>query len=747
MASVEAEVAGEETSGTTKRRDRRRTLQVGLAGLLTLALVLFSFSGNSPLLQRLSALVFDLYQNIRPRVESGAPIIVVDIDEASIRELGQWPWPRSEIAKMVDRLRELGAAAIGFDVVFSDPDRTSLATAAEALTRAGATVNLPPNLLDNDQVLATSFGQGGVVAGFVLTNETDVDPPPAKSGFAFAGNDPQSFLMAFRGALANLAILNDASTGFGFFSFPPTPDGIVRLVPLVARSHEKLYPALSVETLRVAQGASSMVVKGTGASGEADTGQPAMTALKVGDFEVPTGPAGEFRIYFSGLPSMARIPAAAILNPEKSAGFADRLNGSIVLIGTSAVGLRDFVATPRSAAQPGVEVHAEIIDQILSGEFLTRPDWAPGAEIVVAAVLTLLLLAAVLSVGPVLGALGALIIIAAAIAASWFAFANGHLVLDPILPSVAVLSVYIVATALLLLLTDRERQYVRRAFSQYLAPAMVEKLAQDPEALTLGGETREITILFSDIRGFTSLSEHMDPQEITSLLNRFLTPMTNVLLESGATIDKYIGDAIMCFWNAPLSTPDHPRRSCLGALAMLKGLEELNKTEGKAIKIGVGLNTGACCVGNLGSEQRFNYSAIGDAVNVAARVEGLTKQYGLAILITENTAHHASGMALLEVDLVRVVGRREPIAIYTLLGDDKFTLTKEFKAIFTAHNLMLATYRSGDFARAAEAADNARNAAPESLSYLYGIYQKRIAALRANPPSMPWDGVFTAEEK
>jgi adenylate cyclase len=223
--------------------------------------------------------------------------------------------------------------------------------------------------------------------------------------------------------------------------------------------------------------------------------------------------------------------------------------------------------------------------------------------------------------------------------------------------------------------------------------------------------------------------------------------MTNVLLESGATIDKYIGDAIMCFWNAPLSTPDHPRRSCLGALAMLKGLEELNKTEGKAIKIGVGLNTGACCVGNLGSEQRFNYSAIGDAVNVAARVEGLTKQYGLAILITENTAHHASGMALLEVDLVRVIGRREPIAIYTLLGDDKFTLTKEFKEIFTAHNLMLATYRSGDFARAAEAADSARNAAPESLSYLYGIYQKRIAALRANPPSMPWDGVFTAEEK
>jgi adenylate cyclase len=286
---------------------------------------------------------------------------------------------------------------------------------------------------------------------------------------------------------------------------------------------------------------------------------------------------------------------------------------------------------------------------------------------------------------------------------------------------------------------------VRRAFSQYLAPAMVEKLAQDPQALTLGGETREITILFSDIRGFTSLSESMDPQEITGLLNRFLTPMTDVLLESGATIDKYIGDAIMCFWNAPLTTANHPRRSCLAALAMLKALEELNKTEGKAIKIGVGLNTGACCVGNLGSEQRFSYSAIGDSVNVAARVEGLTKQYGLAILITENTAHHASGLALLEVDLVRVIGRAEPIAVFTLLGDETFSVQPEFQAIFVAHSRMIANYRSGAFAEAAEAIEKARKVAP-SLSALYDVYATRIAKLRENPPSA-WDGVFTAEEK
>jgi len=239
----------------------------------------------------------------------------------------------------------------------------------------------------------------------------------------------------------------------------------------------------------------------------------------------------------------------------------------------------------------------------------------------------------------------------------------------------------------------------------------------------------------------------MDPQEITGLLNRFLTPMTDVLLQSGATIDKYIGDAIMCFWNAPLSTADHPRRSCLAALEMLKALETLNKTEGKAIKIGVGLNTGACCVGNLGSEQRFSYSAIGDAVNVAARVEGLTKQYSLPILITENTVTHASGLALLEVDRVRVIGRSEPIAVFTLLGDETFSVQREFQAIFAAHSLMLATYRSGAFEKAAEAVEKARKVAPERLSGLYDVYAKRIAALRENPPPAPWDGVFTAEEK
>jgi adenylate cyclase len=734
-------------SAATRRRDRRRVLQVGLAGLITLFAVLMGLGGESPILYRLSSLVFDFYQNLKPRAEAGAPIVIVDVDEASLREVGQWPWPRSQIAEIVDRLGELGAATVAFDIVFSEPDRTSLGTAAATLEKAGAKVDLPPNLTDNDDLLAASFSRNTVTAGFVLTNETDAALPPPKAGFAFAGADPQTYLLDFRGGLSNLPKLDEAATGLGFYSFPPSPDGIVRVVPLLGRSNENIYPALSIEALRTALGASSFVIRATGASGEVDTGRPAMTALKVGDFEVPTGPASEFRIYFSGLKSVPRIRAAELLDPEKSATHADQIAGSIVLIGTSAVGLRDLVATPRAASQPGVEVHAEIIDQILSGEFLTRPDWAPGAEIALAVLLTLILLAAVLTVGPLLGALAALVIIAAVMATSWIAFARGHLVLDPILPSASALSVYIVTTALLLLLTDRERQFVRRAFAFYLAPSMVERLAEDPAALALGGETREITILFSDIRGFTSLSEKMDPQEITSLLNRFLTPMTDVLLQSGATIDKYIGDAIMAFWNAPLATTDHPRQACLAALGMFKALEELNREEQAEIKIGVGLNTGSCCVGNLGSEQRFSYSAIGDSVNVASRVESLTKQYGLSILLTEFTASDVSDLAMLEVDLVRVVGRAEPLAIYTLLGDEAYARSVEFQALKAAHDRMIAAYRAAKFTEAAEDLAALRKTAPPSLHGFCDLYAERIAALQQEPPPKDWDGVFTLLEK
>jgi adenylate cyclase len=725
-----------------RRRERRRAAQVVTLGLFTvLAVLLVAAGGNIGVLDRLSALAFDVYQQVRPRQEAGAPIVVIDIDEASLKRAGQWPWPRSELARIIDALGEAGAAAIALDFVFAEPDRTSLRQAAKALEKAGAQVSLPDGLPDNDEILAASFARNPAIAGFVLTNEFTGRLPAAKTGFAFVGRSPEEYLVSFDGAVTNLPVITEAAAAAGFFSFPPSVDGVVRMVPLVARGGSELYPSLSVEALRVAQGAGALVIRATGASGEADVGNPAMTALKIGDFEVPTGPAGEFRIYFSGLPSVPIISAADLLEPDASSRLADKIAGRIALIGSSAVGLRDIVATPLDAAVPGVLVHAEIIDQIFGGAFLTRPDWAPGAEYAAAVLFTLVLLAAVLSSGPLLGALAALATVALAVAVSWIAILKAQLMLDPILPSIAVLCVYSVVTAFILLLTDRERQFVRRAFAQYLAPSLVERLAENPGALSLGGETRELTILFSDIRGFTALSEELDPQEVARILNRFLTPMTNVLLESGATIDKYVGDAIMAFWNAPIATDDHARSACLAALRMQSALDALNQREGLTLKMGVGLHTGPACVGNLGSEQRFSYSAIGDAVNVASRVEGLSKEYGLPVLMTENTASSVVGLALLEVDIVRVVGRAQPLAIYALVGDDALASEPNFTTLAAVHSRMIASYRGGALEDFQVALDGARGLAPALLRPLYDLYANRLVALRERPRDHPLDTV------
>jgi adenylate cyclase len=709
---------------------------VGLAG-----------NGLTPL-DRLSPLVFDAYQRIQPRVQAGAPVTIVDIDEASIAELGQWPWSRALIGQMVDRLGQLGAASIAFDIVFPEPDRTSLTRVAEDLRAAGATVEIPTGAaMDNDAAFAAAIARNYVVSGLVISDETSAPLPQPKAGFSFGGSDPLGYLPVHSGGAANLPGIDAAAQGIGFFSFFPETDGIVRKLPLVAAAQGRLYPSLGIEALRVAQDARNFTIRSTDASGEIPAGGPAMATLRVGAMDVPTGPDGEFWLYFSGLPSLTMIPAAALLDEERSAAFADRIAGHLVLIGTSAVGLRDIVATPTDASLPGVRVHAELIDQVIGQTFLSRPDWARGAEIFVATVLGLVLLAVAQQGAAVRSAIAAIVLVGVAVAVSWFGFSQYRLLLDPLLPAAAVAMVFIVTMPLLLLLTDREQQFVRGAFGRYLSPQLVERLGDNPEALKLGGELRDLTILFSDIRGFTGLSENLPPTALTELLNGFLTPMTDVLLRSDATIDKYMGDAIMAFWNAPLEIAEHPRKACLAALAMLASLEALNRQRSAPLRIGIGLNTGPACVGNLGSAQRFSYSAIGDSVNLASRVEGLTKSYGVTILVTDATRAAAPDLAFLEVDLVRVVGRAEPVPVHTLLGDATEAQSGAFQQLAAAHGRLVAAYRSVDLAAAEAALAEARAFGGDSLAELYQLYADRLDAMRLEPPAAGWDGVFTARQK
>ncbi|MFB9223286.1 CHASE2 domain-containing protein [Paracoccus cavernae] len=736
----------------------RRRAVVVLAGIVTLCLVLSLTVGARGALNRLSYQVFDAYQRLSPRAAGDPAVAVVDIDEASIAALGQWPWPRNRMAGLIDVIGQSGAAVIALDIAFSEPDRTSLEEAVRSLEAMGARVEIPQGaaITDNDEAFAQAIARNPVVLGVALSNETKTGIARPKAGFSYGGSDPNGYLPHYAGGVGNLAILSGAARGIGNFSYSLSADSVVRRMPMVVGSPEGLYPALGIEALRVATGASGFIIRSSDASGEIGgrQGGAGMLGLKVADFEIPTGPNGEFWLHYSGMPTMPVISAATILDPARGAEIRAALEGRIVLIGTSAIGLRDIVATPISAAWPGVKVHAEVIDQIINQSFLIRPEWALGLEIAAAFVAGLVLVAVVAWGGPVLSSLALCLMLAGVAGASWYGFRHLGLLLDPVLPALCLLAVFLVTAPLLILLGNREKKFVRRAFGQYLSPTLVSRLSENPEALQLGGEERELTVLFSDIRGFTTLSETLDPTTLTALLNGLLTPMTDVLLEQEATIDKYIGDAIMAFWNAPLAIADHPRKACLAALGMIAAVERMGRETGRDIRVGIGLHSGPACVGNLGSIRRFSYSAIGDSVNLCARIEGLTKQYGIAIAVSETTRAAAPELAFIEIDRVSVVGRKKPVTIYALLGDAEAAKDAGFRAGQSAFAAFLMHYRARNFSSALKLLTDSELSSDRRLSGVYRLYQERIADLVGGPldeferdEDGNWNGVYYARSK
>ncbi len=719
---------------------QRRRLAVILVGMAALVGVIAAHAAFTPQAFRLTALVFDAYQLIKPREATDPPVAVIDIDEASIGKLGQWPWSRSTVAEIVTRASGLGAAAIGFDIVFSEPDRTAPARLVEEMRRQGVAIEVGPDLPDPDALLAKAVTENTVALGIALSNETTAPAPDPKAGFSFLGPDPKARLTPYSGALSNLPLLTEQAAAMGYFSFPPTPDNIIRTFPLISKSGDRLYPALSIETLRIAQQEGSFILRSAGT----EEGS-AFTDLRVGALDVPLSADGEIWIYYSGLPNMPVISAADFFDPAKADLLAEQIQGRILLVGTSAVGLRDIVATPIDAAMAGVKVHAEIIDQIASGVFLQRPDWMIGAERAAAIAAGLILLTVLATATPALSVVTGLLISGLVAGGSWLAFSKALTLFDPLLPLAALGSVLLTALPLLLMLTHREKRFVRESFGRYLSPTLVERLSENPEGLTLGGEDRELTILFSDIRGFTTLSEKLAPTELTGLLNNFLTPMTDVLLKREATIDKYIGDAIMAFWNAPLDIADHPQKACLAALDMVSALNRLNRESGMALKIGIGLNTGMACVGNLGSDQRFSYSCLGDSVNLASRVEGMTKLYEVSILVTEEVRARTTGLVFAEVDRVRVVGRQAPVMLFALIGADMGTTAEQID-LLRGHEACIAAWQSGDLAAAREELARLLALPDHALSGTHRLYQQRLATLPETAPA-DWDGVFTASSK
>ena len=739
------------------RRMGPRLLYALVVGTVILGALILRIWDPAPV-ARLRAVVFDTYQQISPRAhDPNLPVRIVDIDEESLTKVGQWPWPRTILAELVEKLAAGGAAAIGFDMVFPEPDRLSPTAALKSWPQSADLAPLreaAEKLPSNDEAFADAIGKAPVVLGFVAVPQGGTTPE-TKAGFAFAGDDPKFFAPRYPGAAASLPLLQKKASGTGSINWLPEHDQIIRRMPMLITVGDNLYPAFAADMLRLAQGASTYMVKSSGASGEKAYGEKTgIIAMRIGDFEVPTEANGQMWVRFTPHNPARFLPAWRVLNGEVG---KDDIEGQIILIGTSAAGLLDLRATPLDASVPGVELHAQAIEQILQGAFLQRPDFATAAELVYILVLGALIAYLIYRSGAVLGAALGALSIAAVIALSWYAFdASGWLV-DPIYPALALAAVYLVGTLFVFLRTEQERNRVRHAFGHYMAPALVERLAGDPSQLKLGGETRDMTLLFSDVRGFTGIAEGLDAEGLTRFLNTLFTPLSNIILEEQGTIDKFMGDAVMAYWNAPLDDPDHPSHACRAALRMMEQMGDLNRYwQGEAeakgrpfrpVKIGIGLNTGICCVGNLGTETRFDYSVIGDNVNVASRLEGQSKIYDVVTIVGESTAARAPDFAFLELDLLKVKGKSEATRIFALLGDGVLKSSPLFADYAARHGEFLRRYRAQDWDAAEKLALECRQANGWSLEGLYTLYLERIRQLRKNPPPPHWDGSAEAVSK
>jgi len=734
----------------------RRAQQVGLARavciLLLFALVPLRLADPRPL-EELRVRTFDFFQVLRPRPQEIRPVVIVDIDEASLKAIGQWPWPRTTVADLISQITQLGAVAIGFDIIFPEPDRMSPAIAERSFRGIDAETRAKlDSLPSNDDALAEAIKHSRVVAGQAGAASPEVKTAAdaaLQTGFAVRGPDPRPYLVTFAGLLRNVPAIEQAVAGRGLFSINPESDGIIRRVPVIMTAQGSLVPSLSLELLRVVTGSSAILVR---------VDQAGVQAVAVPGLEVPTDRNGQFWVHFNHHDPERYVSAKDVLQGNVP---PDRLAGKLVLIGTSAIGLLDLKTTPLDAAIPGVEVHAQILESVLSKSSLVNPNYAIGAELALAVLFGLaIIVAAPMLPASIVIVLGGCLI-AGLIGLSLYLFVEHNLLIDFTYPLISSWLIYLVLTFVNYFREQKQRRQIRSAFGYYLSPHMVEQLASSPEKLVLGGEERRMTILFSDVRGFTTISEHYkdDPQGLTRLMNRFLTPLTNAIIERKGTIDKYIGDAIMAFWNAPVDDHEQEANACEAALEMLSRADTLNgelkreaETNGGVympLRIGIGLNTGPCVVGNMGSDFRFNYSVLGDTVNLASRLEGRTKDYRIPVVIGSRTAQGAKQkFAVMEIDLIMVKGKKQPEAVFTVLGRSEIDADPRCRELRDANAQMLGRFRKQQWDDAIDLIARCRKFANGfDLSGLYDMYEERIELYRAQPPAPDWDGVYEAETK
>ena len=722
-----------------------------------------------PLLRRLEAIVYDT-RLVLPRPRTIDPrIVIVDIDEKSLAEKenggeGRWPWPRDRLAKILDQLFDhYQIAILGLDVVFAERDESSGLRVLEELAKKElrdvsvfqTTLQKIQPQLDYDAIFAAKIKNRPVILGYTFTREKDREggskgqlPSPVLPKGTFTGKTIN--FPTYPSFTANLPDLQDVSANGGHFTLDPDTDGILRRIPMLTEYAGAYYEPLSLAIVRLLLG-NVQVVPGYPNEKIWSKNYPGLEWLEAGPVKVPVDESAAALIPYRGKGgreggSFKYLSAIDVIQARVP---QSELKGKIVLIGTTAPGLLDLRATPVEAVYPGVEVHANMISGMLDQNIKQKPPYVIGAEFILLLTAGLGMAILLPRLNPLKSLVATVAVLSLVLAANLAIFHVGNLVL-PLASGLTLISLlFALNMSYGYFVEARGKRQITGLFGQYIPPELVDEMAKNPDGFSMEGESREMTVLFTDVRGFTTISEGLDPKQLSKLMNEFLTPLTEVIYKHRGTVDKFMGDCIMAFWGAPLADPNHARNAIMAGLEMHDALEKL-KTEFDArgwpeIRIGVGLNTGRMSVGNMGSKLRTAYTVMGDAVNLASRLEGITKEYGADMIVGEATRAAVPDVVFRELDRVRVKGKDEAVAIYEPIGlQGKVTKPKLEEIRLYAQFLRL--YRAQDWDQAELQLLNLQNMLPNNKLY-NETFVGRIAFLRSNPPGNGWDGAFTFTTK
>jgi adenylate cyclase len=712
------------------------------------------FIAHPSFLKLLDYKIYDQFLRQYHDSNATAVPVVIDLDEKSLAELGQFPWPRYRVAMLLKYLQAYGATAVATDIVFAEPDRTSPDVLRQQLKKEMNVdikiEGLPPALADNDKLLAHNLKSGPFVLGFdfqtkemirddeAVHETVDCFIKPVNVAIKSVPGSPSPHDVLFRaeGAICPLPVLSMATPKTGFITIAPDLDSVYRRVPLLFSWNKKFYPSLALAAIMQATGMKSIIIT---------MSRIGVESIRLGPIVIPTDGRGRMLLNFRGpMKTFRYISAVDVLNKKLKPGA---LRGTICFIGTSATGLKDIRATPLDPGYPGVEAHCTVVDNILSKQFLSVPDWANGLELVIVVgvgLLTTLLLMWAKAGWLILPLVGLGF-------GMWFGsmrlFTKYHYYISPLYAYLNLALTFTLLTVIKFWREEHAKKFIHGAFAHYLAPSVISQIMDNPDALSLEGQEKDITIQFSDVRSFTSLSEKLTPTQVTDLLHDYLTPMTRIITEHEGTLDKFIGDAVMAFWNAPLDIENHEEKSLRAALVQQDKLEELNKEFlekfGFTIAVGIGIHSGPVRVGNMGSADLFDYTLIGDNVNLASRLEGLTKFYGQKLVVSQVIADACKDKFYFRIlDSVRVKGKVEPVTIYTAYTLEKAAARKQELELYEkAHGL----YLQQQFDEARRLFEQLKGMDAEPL--LYDMYIERCTHLKEAPPGEDWDGVFTHKTK